>query len=134
MNNASVFKQAAYSSVLGGIGTVLLTLFFLPAAHYRRGVAYLIPGIILLLIIGYFIYKGYVLLTRIIAILAIGRTLLFTLNFLLHEPVAVALPFIDPPRKIILISGTGNPVFLIMALITGFIAFMLIRAGWGRRA
>ncbi|MBI5039194.1 MAG: hypothetical protein HZC13_05480 [Nitrospirae bacterium] len=71
-------------------------------------------------------------MTRIIAILALGRTLLFTLNFLLYMPVAVPLPFIDPPRKIVLISGAGKPIFLMMALLTGFVAFMLIRAGWWR--
>ena len=126
------FRQAAYSYILVGSSTVLLTLIFLPVSHYRGGVAYIIPGVIFLIVIGYFIYKGYRLLTRIIAILALGRTLLFTLNFLLYMPVAVPLPFVDPPRKIVLISGTGKPIFLMMALLTGFVAFMLIRAGWWR--
>src|SRR3972149_10301364 len=123
-------RQAAYSYILGRGSAVLLTLIFIPASHYRGGVAYIIPGIIFLIVIGCFIYKGYRLLTRIIAILALGRTLLFTLNFLLYMPVAVPLPFVDPPRKIVFIRGTGKPIFLMMALLTGFVAFMLIRAGW----
>ena len=126
------FRQAAYSYILGGGSTVLLTLIFIPASHYRGGVVYIIPGVIFLIVIGCFIYKGYRLLTRIIAILATGRTLLFTLNALLPMPVAVTIPFVDPPRKILLISGTGKSIFLIMAIITGFVAFMLIRAGWWR--
>ena len=67
------FRQAAYSYILGGSSTVLLTLIFLPVSHYRGGVAYIIPGIIFLIVIGCFIYKGYRLLTRIIAILATGE-------------------------------------------------------------
>jgi cell division protein FtsW (lipid II flippase) len=57
-NSLNKFQQAAISYVGLGVVIVLMTTFFIPSSHYRSGFIPLLIGIVVLLVISYFLSKG----------------------------------------------------------------------------
>jgi hypothetical protein len=123
------FRQAAFTYFGIAILVIFLTIFLGGTPERKAGeVRSVIPGVIVIGILSILIYKEYHTLTRILTILAGIRTLFFLLNFLGFQ-----LGY-DFRTHAIRFSAenlfTFNYLYLILALLTGFILYMLARAGW----
>jgi hypothetical protein len=99
-----------------GIGTtiVILTTLFIPEAHFRSGFVPLILGIVVLLVLSYFIFRGIRWLIIILTILATARTVWWIYSF---------FTFAD--------EGT-RWVYIINAVLNIVIILMLTRAVTGK--
>lgn len=123
------FHQAAFVYLIGTILVVFLTIFLGGTPERKSGeLRSLIPAAILLPILAGLVYKGFRILTQILAILAGIRTLVFLLNFLGFQ---IGYDFHSHTIKF---SSENlfmfNYLYLITGLLTGFICYMLTRAGW----
>lgn len=103
-------KQAAIAYVGIGVIIVILTTLFIPEAHYRSGFLPLLLGIVVLLVLSYFIFRGIRWLIIILTILATARTAWWVYSFFV---------FAD--------EGT-RWVYLLNAVLNIIIILMLIRA------
>ncbi len=79
--NLDKCKEAAIAYVGLGVAIVLMTVLFIPEAHYRSGFIPLLGGIIVLLVLAAFIYRGIRWLIIILAVFATGRTAWFIYSY-----------------------------------------------------
>jgi hypothetical protein len=114
--NLEKCKQAAIAYV--GIGTtiVILTTLFIPEAHFRSGFVPLLLGIVVLLVLSYFIFMGIQWLIIILTFFATARTVWWIYSF---------FAFAD--------EGT-RWVYIINAVLNIFIILMLARAVTGKKS
>jgi len=113
--NLTKYQHAAYAYVGLGTGIVLLTTFFVPSHHYRSDFIPLFIGIIILLAISYFVYRGVSWLTKFLSIAALVRTVWWGYSFYIFG------------------DEETSWVYLMNALLNCAILFMLARAGWDLR-
>lgn len=123
------FHQAAFTYFGVAIIVVLLTLFLGGTPERKVSeIRYLIFAIPVLAILALLIYKGYRTLTRVLAVLAGIRTLVFLSNFL---GLRIGIDFRSfTPQFSTENFFTFNYLYLVTGLLTGFICYMLARAGW----
>lgn len=108
--NFNRFQQAAISYVGLGVVIVLITTFFIPSSHYRSGFIPLLIGIVILLVISYFLFRGVKWLAYVLSLMALGRTAWWAYSF-------------------IAFGDEGSSwVYVLNALLNSAILFMLIRA------
>lgn len=123
------FHQAAFAYLGGAIFVVLLTIS-LGGTPQRKAneIRSLIPAAVILPILTILIYKEFQTLTRILSVLAGIRTFIFLSNFL-----GLQMGY-DFQFHTIRFSTENffrfNYLYLVMGLLTGFICYMLARAGW----
>jgi hypothetical protein len=108
-------KQAAIAYVLTGVAIVVLTTLFIPEAHYRSGFVPLLIGIIVLLVLAYFIFRGIRWLIFILTALATARTAWWIYSFFVFTDEA------------------SRWVYIMNAVLNCFIIFMLGRAVVGKK-
>jgi hypothetical protein len=115
-NSLEKCKQAAIAYV--GIGTtiVILTTLFIPEAHFRSGFVPLLLGIVVLLVLSYFIFMGIQWLILILTFFAAARTVWWIYSF---------FAFADEGTKW---------VYIINAVLNIFIILMLARAVTGKKS
>jgi hypothetical protein len=123
------FHQAALVYLIGTILVVLLTVFLGGTPERKSGeLRSLIPAAIILPILAALIYKEFRILTKILAVLAGIRTLVFLLNFL---GLQIGINFHSYTLRFSTENlFTFNYLYLVTGLLTGFICYMLARAGW----
>jgi len=123
------FHQAALTYLGGAILVVLLTLFLGGTPERKASeVRYLLFAVPVLAVLTLLIYKEHVLLTRFLAVLAGIRTLVFLSNFL---GLRIGIDFrAFAPQFSTENLFTFNYLYLATGLLTGFICYMLARAGW----
>lgn len=110
------YRQAAIAYVGIGVVIVILTTLFIPEAHYRSGFVPLLIGIVVLLVMAYFVFRGVRWLVLILTILATGRTAWWIYSF---------FAFAD--------EGSSW-VYMINAVLNIFVIIMLARAAAGKES
>jgi hypothetical protein len=113
--NLRKYRQAAYSYIGIGVVIVVLTAVFVPEAHYRSGIIPLIAGIVVLLTLAYFVYRGVRWLVIILGVLAAGRSCWWIYSFIV---------FADEQTRW---------VYVLNALLNMIIVYMLMRAATEKR-
>ncbi|HWP49368.1 MAG TPA: hypothetical protein VNM22_19580 [Candidatus Limnocylindrales bacterium] len=123
------FHQAALVYLIGAILVVFLTIFLGGTPERKSGeLRSLIPAAIILPILAGLVYKEFRILTKILAVLAGIRTLVFLLNFLGFQ---IGYDFHAHTVKFSSENlFTFNYLYLVTGLLTGFICYMLARAAW----
>ena len=108
--NISRYQQAAFAYLGIGVVIVLLTIVYIPEAHYRSGIIPLLAGIAVLLVFTYFIYKGVRWLVIVLSVLALARSGWWVYSF---------TAFADEETRW---------VYVINALLNLIVVYMLVRA------
>jgi hypothetical protein len=123
------FHQAAFAYLGGAILVVLLTIFLGGTPERKANeIRSLIPAAVILPILTILIYKEFRTLTRILSVLAGIRTFIFLSNFLGFQ---IGYDFQSHTARFSAENLlTFNYLYLIMGFLTGFICYMLARAGW----
>lgn len=134
------FRQAAITYVGLGILAVLLTLRVGVPERKAAEVRSLIPGVVAVGLLGAMIYfastisrrshalgKIVVFLTKLFVVTNGLRSLNFLINFF---GLRLELHFGPFTLHFHLSQFTFHPIFLVNALLTAFIAYMLARAAW----
>jgi hypothetical protein len=80
--NLRKYHQAAYSYLGIGVVIVILTIVFIPEAHYRSGIIPLLAGIAVLLALTYFLYRGVRWLALVLCVLALARSSWWIYSFI----------------------------------------------------
>lgn len=106
------FHHAAYSYIGLGVVIVFLTIFFIPSVHFRTGFWPLAGGIVVLLILSYFLYRGVAWLAKVLSFFALSRTVWWMYSYFAFG------------------DETGSWAYLVNAILNGVILFMLVRAAW----
>jgi hypothetical protein len=75
------YHQAAFSYVGIGVVIVILTMVFIPEAHHRSGIVPLLIGIVVLLGLAYFLYRGVRWLAILLCLFAVGRSCWWIYSF-----------------------------------------------------
>jgi hypothetical protein len=81
-SNLRRYHQAAYSYLGIGVVIVILTIVFIPEAHYRSGIIPLLGGIAVLLVLAYFVYRGIRWLVIVLSVLALARSCWWIYSFI----------------------------------------------------
>lgn len=121
------FVQAAcvYAGCKLVLSLIIFTHFCGTCSDFRKYMFYTTFRILLITI---FIFVGFRLKAKIIAITNAGRSVLYLMDFLALT-MSFQIPFLDisfsPFYK-----AAGNPALLVSAALTGTVAFFLARAGW----
>ncbi len=108
--NLRRYQQAAYTYLGIGVVIVLLTIVYIPEAHYRSGIIPLLGGIAVLLVFTYFIYRGVRWLALVLCVLALARSCWWVYSF---------IAFADE---------TTRWVYIINALLNVVVVYMLAKA------
>ncbi len=101
------YRQAALSYVGIGVVIVVLTTLFIPEAHYRSGFIPLLAGIVVLLVLAYFINRGVKWLVIVIAMLAAARSGWWIYSF---------IEFADEHTRLVYIINAGLNMIVIYML------------------
>jgi hypothetical protein len=109
--NLRKYQQAAYSYLGIGVVIVILTIVYIPEAHYRSGVIPLLAGIAVLLALTYFLYRGVRWLALVLCVLAVARSCWWIYSF---------IAFADEDTRW---------VYIMNALLNTVVVYMLARAG-----
>jgi uncharacterized membrane protein len=80
--NLLKYHQAAFSYLGIGVVIVVLTIVFIPEAHYRSGIFPLLAGIAVLLALTYFLYRGVRWLALTLCVLAAARSCWWIYSFI----------------------------------------------------
>jgi hypothetical protein len=75
------YHQAAFTYVGIGVVIVILTMVFIPEAHHRSGIVPLLIGIVVLLGLAYFLYRGVRWLAILLCLFAVGRSCWWIYSF-----------------------------------------------------
>jgi hypothetical protein len=108
------YHQAAFSYVGIGVVIVVLTTVFIPEAHYRSGLLPLLAGIVVLLALAYFVYKGVRWLAIILCVFSAARSCWWFYSF---------IAFADEDTRWI---------YIINAVLNVSIVYMLARAAFAK--
>ncbi len=112
----SKYRQAALSYVGIGVVIVVLTTVFIPEAHYRSGFIPLLAGIVVLLVLAYFINRGVRWLVILIAALAVIRS-----GWWIYSFVAFA-------------AEDARWTYIVNAVLNVIVIYMLARAATAKEA
>src|SRR3989304_6507722 len=121
------FVQAAcvYAGCKLVLSTVIFTQLCGSCSDFSRYMFYTTFRIILVTV---FIFVGFRITAKIIAITNAGRSVLYLMDFAALT-TAFQIPFLDIPLNPFY-NAQGNPALLVSAALTGAVAFFLARAGW----
>ncbi len=108
--NLRKYHQAACSYLGIGVVIVILTIVFIPEAHYRSGIIPLLAGIAVLLVLTYFLYRGVRWLALVLCVLALARSCWWIYSF---------MAFADEETRW---------VYIMNALLNVIVVYMLARA------
>ena len=108
--NIRRYQQAAYTYLGIGVVIVLLTIVYIPEAHYRSGIIPLLAGIAVLLVFTFLIYRGVRWLVIVLSVLALARSGWWVYSF-------TAFTFEEK-----------RWVYLLNALLNLIVVYMLVRA------
>ena len=109
------YHQAAYSYVGIGVVIVVLTVVFIPDAHHRSGFTPLLAGLVVLLGLAYFVYRGIRPLAIILSVLAVARSCWWIYSF---------FAFADEEARWI---------YIMNAMLNMIVVYMLARAAAARK-
>ena len=109
------YHHAAYSYVGIGVVIVVLTVVFIPDAHHRSGFIPLLAGIVMLLALAYFVYRGIRWLAIVLSVLAMARSCWWIYSF---------IAFADEEARWI---------YIINAMLNMLVVYMLARAAAAKK-
>ncbi|MBC8414275.1 MAG: hypothetical protein ISR96_09155 [Nitrospira sp.] len=112
LKRLNAYHQAAVSYVAVGVAVVLLTILYIPGAHYRSGFWPLIAGVVVLLVLARFVWKGVRWLTVTLSVLSLVR-----FGWMVYSFVNFA-------------DEETSWVYMVNAILMLSIVYMLARASW----
>ncbi|MFQ5900614.1 MAG: PCP reductase family protein [Thermodesulfobacteriota bacterium] len=135
MKILSIFKgrsrQAAWAYVGVKLLVAALIFFFLPCSICGNWKRYLFSTILRISILGHFIYMGFRISTKGLTVTNTVRVFFNLIDFFIAKKITIAVPFFSAPMVVSTVDNTGNYILVINAVLGGFAAVMLARAGWG---